>query len=68
MRVYPVWQQSFGVAVLLALDTLTQALVRFFLDEDPFPIGRWLTPFASMILWPVVVVVLSPRSKLRRYG
>ena len=68
MRVYPLWQQSLAVAVLVGIETLVYASIRFFLDEEPMSAARWSTPLASMIMWPLVVVVLNPRSRFRRYG
>ncbi len=67
LRVYPVWQQCVGVAAIIALDTLTHAVVHLLLEEGPMPLARWLTPAASMIMWPLVVVLLSPRSRQHRY-
>ncbi len=67
LRVYPLWQQCVGVALLVALDTATHALIRLLLDEEPLTLARWLTPMASMLMWPLVVVVLTPRSRQHRY-
>jgi len=67
-RAYPLWQQCLGVAALIFVQTLVYALVRVLLAEPPLPLALWLTPAASMIMWPLVVVVLSPRSRSRRYG
>jgi rod shape-determining protein MreD len=67
LRAYPVWQQSIGVAVLVLLDTLIHALIRMLLDEETLHLARWMTPLSSMIMWPIVVIVLNPRSRQRRY-
>ena len=67
LRVYPLWQQCVGVAALVALDTLIHAMIRLLLEEQPLTLARWLTPAASMIMWPLVVVVLNPRSRQHRY-
>ena len=60
LRSYPVWQQSAAVGVLIAIDTLIVAIVQLFLDEPNLSIGRWCTPLASMVMWPVVLITLKP--------
>jgi rod shape-determining protein MreD len=68
LRVYPVWQQCLGVAALVFLETLVYAVEGLLLGEAPLPLARWMTPLASSILWPLVVVILRPRSRTRGYG
>ncbi len=68
LRTYPVWQQSLGVAILVGVDTLVVALVQYMLDEQPLSLARWMTPFSSMLMWPLVLVVLHKRPHGHRYG
>lgn len=67
LRVYPLWQQCLGVAVLIFVDVIVHALVRFLLEQPTLSIARWLTPLSSMVMWPLVVVILTPRARTRRY-
>ena len=67
LRVYPVWQQTLGVGLLVTVDTLVVAAVQFFLGESLPSTGRWLTPVASMLMWPVVVAVLKGSERKRGY-
>ena len=50
-----------------AVDTLVVAAVQFFLGESLPSTGRWLTPVASMLMWPVVVAVLKGSERKRGY-
>lgn len=68
LRAYPMWQQCVGVAVLVFLETLVHALIRFLLEEQTLSIARWLTPLSSMLMWPIVVVTLNSPQRSRRYG
>jgi len=68
LRVYPVWQQCIGVGILVAIDTLVVALVLLVLERPTMSLGRWLTPFASMLMWPLVLVALQRRSSNRSFG
>ncbi len=67
LRAFPLWQQCIGVAVLVSVDVLCHALVGAVLEEESLGLGRWLSPLASLLAWPLVVVVLAPRSRQRRY-
>lgn len=67
IRTYPLWQQSIAVAFLIFVDTLIQALVRFLIDEPMMPLAGWLTPLASMLMWPLMVIILDHRQRSRRY-
>ena len=68
LRVYPTWQQCIGVAVLISIDTLIEALVLVLLDRPGLSIGHWLSPGASMLMWPVVLVILHRRSNTHSWG
>ena len=61
LRVYPTWQQCVGVGVLVAINTLIGALVSILLDQPPPTTGHLLSPLASMLMWPLVLVVLHRR-------
>lgn len=67
-RSYPMWQQCVGVAALIAIETLAHAMIRFLLEEQTLSLARWMTPLASMIMWPLVVVTLNARQRVRGYS
>ncbi|MFT5111346.1 MAG: rod shape-determining protein MreD [Parasphingorhabdus sp.] len=67
LRVYPVWQQCIGVAVLVTIDTAVIALVQHFLGQSPLSTSRWLAPLSSMLMWPVVVFILNGTARRRGY-
>jgi rod shape-determining protein MreD len=66
IRVYPVWQQSVSVWVLLLVERLL-ALWVIGATEQPTPtLWYWAPTFVGMLLWPWMFVVL--RDVRRRFA
>lgn len=66
LRVFPLWQQSFSVFVLVALHLLLQMWIQGISGRPADP-WLWMLPaISSTALWPAVFVIL--RAIRRRYG
>ena len=65
IRVFPLWQQSFAVMILLFLEPLIATWAMGISHQPPPPILYWTTPVIGMLLWPWVFILL--RSSRRRY-
>jgi len=69
VRMFPIWQQSFCIAVLVLMYQSILLLVhavtgRFYVDQL-----AWLFPaLSSMLLWPFVVIILSSTRRRLRVG
>lgn len=58
VRVYPLWQQSLVVLVLLVVEHLLALWVMGAIDETPPGLSYWAIPPIGALLWPWVFVVL----------
>lgn len=58
LRVYPLWQQSLVVLMLVALAQLLVLWVRGVIGQSPGSWGYWLPSVTSMLLWPWMFLIL----------
>ena len=58
VRIFPIWQQSFLILILLALETLLLTLIGVFLGEVNFLYGRWVAVAGGGLLWFPVYFML----------
>jgi rod shape-determining protein MreD len=65
IRVFPLWQQSVAVMILLFLEPLITTWAMGISHQPPPPILYWTTPVIGMLLWPWVFVIL--RNSRQRY-
>lgn len=65
IRLYPVWQQSITVLILLALNQLLTLWVNGIMGRPTQSWLYWTSSLLGMMLWPLVFSVL--RSLRRRY-
>jgi len=65
IRVFPLWQQSFTVMILLFLEPLIATWAMGISHQPPPPMLYWTTPVIGMLLWPWVFILL--RNTRRRY-
>jgi rod shape-determining protein MreD len=64
-RVYPLWQQSLGILLLVSASHLLRFWVRSIVSTTP---GQWhlfSSAFASMLLWPWLFIIM--RDLRRRF-
>ena len=66
IRVYPLWQQSLSILVLVTLYLLLLLWINGIIGKPASSWTYWLPAFSSMLLWPAVYVVL--RSLRRGFG
>jgi len=65
IRVFPLWQQSLTVMILLFTEPLVATWVMGISHQPPPPIPYWITPVIGMMLWPWVYIIL--RDVRRRF-
>jgi rod shape-determining protein MreD len=65
LRVYPLWQQSLGVLLLVMLSQLLSLSIRGLSGPAPAQWHYWSTSIASMLLWPWLFIVM--RDLRRRF-
>ncbi len=66
VRVYPLWQQSLTILMLVALHQMLGLWIRGFIDQLPNSWLYWLPSFTSMLLWPWLYLILRDlRRKFR---
>jgi rod shape-determining protein MreD len=58
IRVFPLWQQSVSVMILLFLEPLIATWAMGISRQPPPPALYWTTPVIGMLLWPWVFVIL----------
>ena len=58
VRIFPVWQQSFVISILLAVETLLLTLIGVGLGEVNFLYGRWMAVVGGGLLWFLVYFLL----------
>jgi rod shape-determining protein MreD len=66
IRVYPLWQQSLSILVLVTLYQLLLLWINGVIGKPASSWTYWLPAFSSMLMWPAVYVVL--RSLRRGFG
>jgi rod shape-determining protein MreD len=59
IRVYPIFQQTIVVFVLLALYKLIIFIVQGFMGQLPIIFLYWLSIFTSALLWPWIFAILT---------
>jgi len=59
IRVFPLWQQSVTVMMLLFLEPLIATWAMGISHQPPPPLYYWTTPVIGMLLWPWVFILLS---------
>jgi rod shape-determining protein MreD len=62
------WQQALAVLALLVNDRVVSVMVRAF-SGDPMPtVAFWYAPFAGMLAWPWVFLLIDDvRARLRTH-
>ncbi len=65
IRVFPMWQQSVAVLLLLFFEPLIATWAMGISHQPPPPLLYWATPFVGMLLWPWVFIIL--RNIRRRF-
>jgi len=58
MRVFPLWQQSILVLLMLLLDQLLRFWTMGIIGQSPQGLSYWVPAFAGMLLWPWIFIVL----------
>lgn len=64
LRVFPLWQQSLAVLMLVACAQLLVLWVKGIIGQSPGDWSYWLPAFTSMLLWPWMFLILRD---LRRH-
>ncbi len=64
LRIFPLWQQSLAVLVLVALEQLLVLWVKGIIGQSPDSWLYWLPSVTSMLLWPWMFLILRD---LRRH-
>ncbi|MCB1785522.1 MAG: rod shape-determining protein MreD [Chromatiaceae bacterium] len=64
IRVFPLWQQSLGILVLLVIDHLLALWITGATRSIAPGLGYWTVPLIGTLLWPWVFVTLR---KIRRH-
>jgi len=58
IRVFPLWQQSMLVLLMLLVDQLLQFWTLGVIGQSPKGLSYWVPAFAGMLLWPWMFIVL----------
>ncbi|WP_275097705.1 rod shape-determining protein MreD [Sedimenticola hydrogenitrophicus] len=58
IRLFPLWQQSLTILVLLLLEKLLSLWVMGAVGQPTPPLSYWAPPLVGMLLWPWVYIVL----------
>ncbi|MCU7959058.1 MAG: rod shape-determining protein MreD [gamma proteobacterium symbiont of Bathyaustriella thionipta] len=58
IRVFPLWQQSMLVLLMLLLDQLLQFWTLGVIGQSPKGLNYWVPAFVGMLLWPWMFIVL----------
>lgn len=66
VRLFPLWQQSVTVLLLLGLEKLLSLWVIGAVGQPAPPPSFWVTPLVGMLLWPWVFIIL--RDLRRRFA
>lgn len=65
MRLYPVWQQTLTILMLLTLYQLINLWILGVTGQPPRTWDYWMPSFTGMLLWPIIYVLLQ-KIRLRR--
>ncbi len=65
LRLFPLWQQSLTVLVLLLIEKLLQLWVMGAVGQPAPPLLFWAPPLVGMLLWPWLFIIL--RDLRRRF-
>jgi len=65
MRIFPLWQQSLTIMVLLLLERLLSIWILGIINSQPPDLIYWLSPFIGALLWPWIYILL--RDLRRRF-
>jgi rod shape-determining protein MreD len=66
MRIFPIWQQTLTVLMLLALYQFVVFWIDGVIGEPVTTWARWIPVFTGALLWPVLVAVLDTWNRRRR--
>lgn len=66
IRIFPLWQQSFTVILLLLLERLIQLWIMGATEQPTPPVWYWLPVLTSALLWSWVFIIL--RDIRRRFN
>ena len=58
IRLFPLWQQSLTILVLLLLEKLLSLWVMGAVGQPTPPLSYWVPPLIGMLLWPWIYIVL----------
>ncbi len=58
IRVFPLWQQSVAVMILLFLEPLITTWAMGISRQPAPPLLYWTTPVIGMLLWPWIFIIL----------
>lgn len=58
IRLFPLWQQSLTILVLLLLEKLLSLWVMGAVGQPRPPLSYWTPPLVGMLLWPWIYIVL----------
>lgn len=65
IRLFPIWQQSLTVLILLLIEKLLALWVMGVISQPVPALSFWAPPFVGMLLWPWIYVIL--RDLRRRF-
>lgn len=66
MRIFPIWQQTLTVSMLLALYQFVVFWIDGVIGAPVTTWARWIPVFTGALLWPVLVAVLDTWNRRRR--
>jgi rod shape-determining protein MreD len=66
MRIFPIWQQTLTVLMLLALYQFVVFWIDGVIGEPVTTWARWIPVFTGALLWPVLVAMLDTWNRRRR--
>ncbi len=58
IRIFPLWQQTFAILVLLVMEHMLSLWVTAATAAAPAALRYWTIPLVSALLWPWVFVIL----------
>ena len=58
VRMFPVWQQSFIVLILLIGETVLLMFIGIIIGDIDFSSNRWIAVLIAAFLWPVIYIIL----------
>lgn len=58
IRLFPLWQQSLTILVLLLMEKLLSLWVMGAVSQPTPPLSYWVPPLVGMLLWPWIYIIL----------